>query len=397
MTTTVLLTGNTFFVTQLSRYRMPGFVRLVERLRAADVTIANLECTLPDADTPPAFVAGSGWGATSMAGEPWLADELRALGIDAVTAGNNHTADFGELGVLQTVRRLDGAGLAHAGIGASLEEATAPAFVDAPSGARVALISASDWGPRGAMGLGMPWPMGHLASDESPPLRSRPGLNLLRYEAVTHVRSDDLATLKRLSAELDWDDDKVSRRNGGARSHPLVGMETNIGIEHDTDESVWFLGRRFVLGDAPGVSTAPCEADVVRMERAVRHARRQADVVLVALHDQSHGDTVHDYVRTFAERMIDAGADVYFNNGGTHKGVAMHAGRPIIYGVPTFLLQTETTKVVPAEAQARFGLRGVTSSEYIDARAAGVGAAARPRGPGEPRRAPPRGMAGGRS
>jgi hypothetical protein len=208
-------------------------------------------------------------------------------------------------------------------------------------------------------------------------LRSRPGLNLLRYDAVTHVRGDDLATLKRLSAELDWDDDKVSRRNGGARSHPLVGMETNIGVEYDTDDSVYFLGRKFVLGDSPGVSTVPCEADVARMERAVRHARRQADVVLVALHDQSHGDQVHDYVRIFAERMIDAGADVYFNNGGTHKGVAMHRGRPMILGVPTFLLQTETTAVVPAEAQARFGLSGVTSSEYVDARAAGVREASR--------------------
>ena len=82
--TTVALTGNTFIAQPLRRIDNPRFLQTVDFLRQADVTLTNLECSLPDPETPPAFVAGSGWGATYMVGRPGMLDDLRFLVLLAV-------------------------------------------------------------------------------------------------------------------------------------------------------------------------------------------------------------------------------------------------------------------------------------------------------------------------
>src|ERR1043166_3402735 len=122
--TTVALTGNTFIAQPLRRIDNPRFLQTVDFLRQADVTLTNLECSLPDPETPPAFVAGSGWGATYMVGRPGMLDDLRFLGVDGVCAANNHVSDFGDPGIVSTVRRLRDAEMPYAGIGASLTEAS---------------------------------------------------------------------------------------------------------------------------------------------------------------------------------------------------------------------------------------------------------------------------------
>ncbi|MBW0093852.1 CapA family protein [Pseudonocardia sp. KRD-184] len=369
-TTTIALTGNTFIAQSVRRNAHPRFLQTVDLLRAADVTLANLECTIPDPDTPPAFVAGHGWAATYMAGTPDMLDDLRFMGIDAVCAANNHVSDFGDAGVLSTVQALRAAGLPFTGIGASLTEATQPGYIDTPAGLRVAFVAACDWGPRGALGLGFPWPMGVLASDEQPPFRSRPGLNLLRYSAVAHVTRAQLENLRTMSRELGWEQDKTYRRLGFWRSHPLVGSASNLDVEQDTEDQVWFLGRKFVVDDAPGQHTEPCAEDLDRLFKAVREARRQADIVLVGLHDQSHGeDGVHGYVSAFSHGAIDAGADVFFNNGASFGGVEIYRDKPILHGLPGLFLQTEAVREIPLSQRLRYGLDAdSTAADYLDIR-----------------------------
>jgi len=367
-TTTVALTGNTFIAQPVRAIREPRFLRTVELLRAADVTLTNLECAIPDPDDPPAFAAGSGWGATYMVGTPDMLDDLRYMGVDGVCAANNHVSDFGDAGILSTVAHLRAARMPYAGIGASLTEASEAGYVTSPTGLRVAFLVACDWGPRGALGLNFPWPHGYLASDEAPPFRSRPGVNLLRYEAVTTVTREELEQLRSISERLGWERDKAYRRNGFMRSHPLVGTTTNIGVEEDSETTVWFLGRKFVAGDEHGHRTVPCQEDLDRIFTHVREARRQADAVLVGLHDQSHGEG-HDYVEALARGAIEAGADVFFNNGGTHYGVELHKGGVILHGLPSFFLQTEAVRHVPSSVMARFGLPATaTAADFLDAR-----------------------------
>jgi poly-gamma-glutamate capsule biosynthesis protein CapA/YwtB (metallophosphatase superfamily) len=338
-------------------------------LRRQDVTLANLECAIPDPDDPPAFVAGTGWAATYMAGTPAMLEDLKFMGIDGVGAANNHVGDFGASGILSTIRHLDEAEIPYSGIGASLRESSEPAYFDTSTGPRVAYVSVCDWGPRGAMGLGFPWPAGYMPSDEMRPFRSRPGINLLRYEAVSRVSREQLEQLRSISGTLKWDRDKVFRRHGYMRAHPLVGHTTNLEVEQDGDDVVYFLGRRFVAADEPGHDTTPCNEDLDRNIAQIREARRQADIVLVSLHDQSHGAGAHDYVTDFAHAAIDAGADVFFNNGGSLMGVEVYRGKAIIYGVPSFCLQTEGVKRLPGSMMERFGLPATApAGELLDVR-----------------------------
>jgi len=368
--TTIALTGNTYLAQRVSPLRQERFLRLVDLLRAADVTLTNLECTIPDPEDPPAFVSGQGWAATHMAASPQMIDELKFLGVDMVCDANNHVTDFGEAGLLSTIRHLTKAGMPFAGIGASLSEATQPAYVDTPSGLRVALVVACDWGPRWALGLTFPWPVGYLASDDAPPFRPRPGVNLLRYDAVAHAPAELLRHLRELSAGLGWDEDKVLRRFGFMRSLPLVGFTTNLDVEVDTETEFYFLGRKFVSDAEFKQSIVTCAEDLDRICTQVREARRQADIVCVALHDQSHGFVdVMNHIKEFGQRAIDAGADVYFCNGADLMGIEFYKTKPMIYGIPTFFLQTEAVRHLPSSVMSRYRLPAdSTTADFVEAR-----------------------------
>src|SRR4051812_46919806 len=115
--TTVALTGNTFIAQSIQGLRNPRFLETVEFLRRMDVSLTNLECAIPDPDAPPAFVAGSGWGATYMVGRPRMVDDLKYMGIDGVCAANNHVSDFGDPGILSTIACLRAKQMPYAGIG----------------------------------------------------------------------------------------------------------------------------------------------------------------------------------------------------------------------------------------------------------------------------------------
>ena len=173
---TIALVGNTFFVGSLQEIDEARFLQLRELLRAASVTSRISRSAIPDPRTPPAFVAGSGWGATYMVGNPTMLDDLRYLGVDAVCAANNHVSDFGDAGIVSTASHLAEHGFPYAGIGASLRESSQAGFVETPRGLRIAFVVACDWGPRGSQGLGFPWPAGYLGSDDGhpfPPARSQ--------------------------------------------------------------------------------------------------------------------------------------------------------------------------------------------------------------------------------
>ena len=369
--TTLALTGNTYLAQPVSGLRDERFLKVVEFLRNADASFTNMECTIQDGSDWPSYAAGMGWSATYMGGTSQMVEELQFLGVNAVCVANNHSADFAEAGILTTIRHLKAGGLPYTGIGASLTEAADACYYDTPTGKRVAFLAACDWGARGAMGLTFPWPHGYLPSDDAAPFKRRPGINLLRYGTVNYVSREALGHLRQVSADLGWEADKVMRREGFWRSHPLVGPVSNVGWEVDTDDEFFFMGRKFVAGDKPGSSTFAYQEDLDRIFKHIREARRQADIVVVALHDQSHGAGVHDYIDTFAHGAIDAGADVYLNNGGSHKGIEIYKGKAIIHGQPGLFLQTEAVTHVPSSEMPRYGVSpDGTAADFIDARAA---------------------------
>lgn len=90
-----------------------------------DFAMVNLEAPLCEADVPADSPGGFG-----LRADPRLAEFIRSAGIAAVGLANNHIRDFGDEGVSQTMRRLDLAGVLHAGAGKNLGEAQQPLAVD---------------------------------------------------------------------------------------------------------------------------------------------------------------------------------------------------------------------------------------------------------------------------
>ena len=286
--TQLAFTGNCYIEHRVSVHQNKSvFHKLIELLQNSDLSFANMECAIQDGEDWPAFGSGMGWAGTVMGAPPSMIDELKFMGISAVYAANNHVADFGELGILTTIDYLKRGGMPYAGIGASLTEAAQPTYLETEN-ARVALIALADWGPRQMMDLPFPWPAGYMGSDELPPYKSRPGVNLLRYDSVAHVDRAAFDQLKRISQELNWERGKVVRFQGAARTETLIGS-TLKGWEKDTDSEFFFMGRKFILSDKFRMSTVPYQEDLERTYKHIAEARRHADVVIVALHDQAHG------------------------------------------------------------------------------------------------------------
>jgi len=122
-------------------------------LDAADLRLINLECAITTHDRP--------WNRTPKTFH-FRADPSRAVGvlraarIDACSLANNHTMDFEEVGLLDTLVHLDAAGIRHAGAGRNLEEAARPVVLDAPDAEKVALLAFTDNEPPFAAGVARP-------------------------------------------------------------------------------------------------------------------------------------------------------------------------------------------------------------------------------------------------
>jgi poly-gamma-glutamate capsule biosynthesis protein CapA/YwtB (metallophosphatase superfamily) len=124
-------------------------------LEASDLRIINLECPLTNYEQP--------WTRTPkrphFRAPPSAIETLRAAKIDACSLANNHTLDFEERGLLDTMKHLDYAGIRHAGAGRNREEAATPAFLDVPAERRthrVALLAFTDIEPPFAAGAERP-------------------------------------------------------------------------------------------------------------------------------------------------------------------------------------------------------------------------------------------------
>ena len=102
--------GDAMITRRMRPFREEGFVKLTELLRAADVSVVNLEMLFHD------YESTWNWSsATYTRSDPHNLDELKWMGIDAVTTANNHSFDFSEGGFLTTLNPnppKEGVGLA---------------------------------------------------------------------------------------------------------------------------------------------------------------------------------------------------------------------------------------------------------------------------------------------
>lgn len=113
---------------------------MLSTIRGADRFLINLECALTDHT---GRWQDGGYKPFYFRANPPVIETLRLAGVDFASLANNHAADFEMTGLLDTVRHLDAAGIAHAGAGADLAAARAPAFVTA-AGWRIGVVAFAD-------------------------------------------------------------------------------------------------------------------------------------------------------------------------------------------------------------------------------------------------------------
>ncbi len=136
-------------------FRHP-FLRTASILRSSDLTVANLEGgisdNIPQPSDPHTF---------SFISPTKALTGLRYAGIDGVSLANNHSMNFGQPGLMDTMRALDEYHIAYFGAGANMQRAYAPVILKV-HGLRVAFlgfdaISAWQWADPNAPGTATAW------------------------------------------------------------------------------------------------------------------------------------------------------------------------------------------------------------------------------------------------
>lgn len=92
-------------------------------LRKADVNIINLETTLTESKQKEHKTF-------NFKAAPEKVQSLLTANITVANLANNHTLDFGHLGMKETIRTLDRAGIKHTGAGKNAHEAKSPALTE---------------------------------------------------------------------------------------------------------------------------------------------------------------------------------------------------------------------------------------------------------------------------
>ena len=355
---TATIGGDSMMTRRLDVYDEPEFLALANLFRKADVGFVNLESTVRHWDEgTPGVTQGT---YSTMA--PALLNDFKWFGINLVSCANNHAFDYGEGGVMATIRHLDEAGLSHAGTGANLSFARAPGYVDTPHG-RVGLVAAT--------ATFRPW---NAAGGQRPDLQGRPGINPLGFKNSYTVDSKNFDELLRLSDELGFSQERERRKK-----HFYSDKE--LGVE--TDDEVEIFDARIQRGKKFGSSSSVEQADLEDNLKWIREARRQADWVIFSLHNhefsskgtktattKSELEDPADFIKAASRAAIDAGADIVVGHGAHFPlGIEIYKGRPIFYGMGNFIFQNDTVPYFPEPAYSRFDLGpDATPSDFIDAR-----------------------------
>ncbi len=131
---------------------------ITRTLADADLTMVNLESAITERGTPEAKELEDAAERFHFRTSPAALDVLAAAGVDVVTMANNHGADYGQVGLRDTLRAIRNGPVHVVGIGRSRKEALAPyrvsirgtdiAFLAADSSFREGASSVWAAGPR---------------------------------------------------------------------------------------------------------------------------------------------------------------------------------------------------------------------------------------------------------
>lgn len=324
--TTFIAAGDCFITRRLPEGGYEGFEKLQETIQSHDVRFLNLESTFHNCEGYPAAESGGTWAMS----DPRTLDDIQEFGFNLFTTANNHSGDFGEGGLLATVKHLQARDMVFSGTGKNLGEASKPCYLETKN-ARIALISCNANSKKFI-----------CAGDQTRNMPGRPGLNNVGIREVYHLDKEHFEMVQALA--------KVSGVNRGAEK-----MIRN-GYSMPFPEGTLPLGSTsFVLDDRNWIENVPAEKDMQRIEAEIREAKLQADFVLVSIHnhylDGYDNTKAPKFLEIFAHRCIDAGADVIIGHGPHElQGIELYKGGVILYSIGNFLFETETVEFQPWDA-----------------------------------------------
>jgi len=288
----------------------PEMQKVLTLLRSADVTIANQEGMAFDLKT----YGGWAYGAGQVWAYPSMARDYRAMGIEMVSIANNHSMDWGPVGLFDSMTLLDAAGVAHAGGGRDLEQARAAGFFDTPKG-RVGLVATA-----------ATFKVNAGADDAFGGTPSRPGISTLRTETINLVTAEQLAAVKRLATEL---------------ASPLKPAPAADA------QQITFGSEIYRTAERPGLHYEMDLYDHAGLLKSVRDAKEQSDLAVFHIHahesptgDDDDTPEPPDFLVKLSHDVVDAGADVVMA-GGPHslRGIEIYKGKPVLYGLGLFFFK----------------------------------------------------------
>ena len=142
-------------------------------------------------------------------------------------------------------------------------------------------------------------------------------------------------------------------------------------LNHEENELLftpdWYSGgMHFDRGEGPAITTTAHKRDLERNTNAIKHARRQADLVIASIHAHEpnieHDKPAH-FIIEWARACVDAGADVVTASGPHQmRGIEIYNGRPIFYSLGNLWFEYETVNELPADSYEMWKLDPLSGS-----------------------------------
>lgn len=326
--TTFIAAGDCFITRRLPEGGYEGFRRLQECIKKHDVRFLNLESTFHNYEGYPASVSGGTWALS----DPRTLDDIKTFGFNLFNTANNHSGDYGEGGILATIRNLKERDMVFSGTGKDLGEASKPCYLETRN-ARVALISCSASLSESSR-----------AGEQTRNMPGRPGLNPLRVQKLYHLDAQHFQMAEAVAKASNINAPMEKSIRNGYRVAPPEGTLPMGTISFVKDDHNW-------------VETRCNQQDLQRVLGEIRDAKLQADVVLVSIHchtlDGVDNTEAPAFLKEFAHQCIDAGADVMIGHGPHElQGIELYNGGLILYSIGNFLFETETVEFQPWDAYA---------------------------------------------
>jgi poly-gamma-glutamate capsule biosynthesis protein CapA/YwtB (metallophosphatase superfamily) len=269
MPVTMILTGDVNLM-NVADPETP-FALMVGELRKADVIFSNLECCL--VETPP----GHSHSNEGFFADPKVGGEALVIaGIDVVGIANN--VHYGEANIKASIARLDELGILHAGAGADLAAARAPAIL-ARGGVRFGFLQRSS----------VYWPTNHEASEDGA------GIAVIRGHTAYHV--------------------------------PMFKTRAEVPPPNRP-------------GIPPEIVTWADAAYLDWLREDIAELRPHVDVLVTSCH-WGLGKDVLRYMTEIAHAAIDAGADIVVGHGPHYSlPIEVYKSKPIFYGLGNLSFHT---------------------------------------------------------